>query len=1030
MKIKSVEPTVFYRADGDTLRQVVRVTLQTDSAAELAQVLVQAPGVRSLITLRSVSQGRSVHEVNIPDIREPGTVTFSVLQNSALQDELQLDWVPMRHWEVYVVHCSHHDLGFTDLPSNVFEEHDRFLNDVVRFCDETADWPDDSRFRYTIEQGWSIAHYVAHRPPAAIERVMELVRQGRIEVNALFGNQTTELCSHEEQVRLMYPSFALKHRYGIPVLTAEHNDVPGLSWGLASVLAGAGIRYFAPRLPAYFLPAYLPQSAHRVHNFWDEEQVLPGDLGGAFWWEGPDGQRVLLWYGFRIALWTYEQALHELEAELTKHAARGYAHDVIRFGFQGGGRDNAPPDVRLSHIARQWNKQWRYPRLVVATNRMFFEQLEKRGGAGLRVLRGDLPNTDYTVGALSTMRETVAGRGAQSLLTAAERLAACASLVADFEYPASALTDAYEKLMLFDEHTWGMAHPIGPAQDAAWNEKGGCALHAAAVAHDVLLKSTNKIADEAGVAAGGYHLLVFNPLTNGAEDVGRADLVSVPAVTSSPIGRPMHWRVPAGGEDGPAVFVSGRTIGRDIRDLPRSVLDGSFELTDVETALPVPYQIVSLTDSQAARPLAASRFALGGCSSAERKTLTFVAHDVPSLGYKTYRIVPTTRPAPQESSLRVGHNWLENRFYRVELDPETGVVASIYDKELSREWVDGRAAHGMHQVVVRSAETGAETVAAHSFIAPGEIGPVLASLIVCGDAAAPLPGCPQRTQEIVLYDGLKRIDFATRLLKDSTGLMEVYIAFPFDLQRPQFRFEASNSVIEPIRDQLPGSNTDAYALQHWADVCDETGGVTWTSLDAPVMELGGLWPGYVSEAHHCVTPPGFGHDFLRDPAQLDRGHIYSYVFANNFRVNFQPVQLADVLFRYSITTHSGDWRAGRAGRFGWQAMMPLMAVGVLGPQVGSLGASESFCQVDPLNIMLSALKRAEDGDGLIVRLIETMGRPTRAVVTLPRLEIDEAFATNLVEENGATLSCERHRTWVDLPAYGIATVRCRSAQFQ
>ena len=153
-------------------------------------------------------------------------------------------------------------------------------------------------------------------------------------------------------------------------------------------------------------------------------------------------------------------------------------------------------------------------------------------------------------------------------------------------------------------------------------------------------------------------------------------------------------------------------------------------------------------------------------------------------------------------------------------------------------------------------------------------------------------------------------------------------------------------MIEPIRDQIPGSNTDAYAFQHWVDVWDDRGGVAWASVDAPVIELGSLWPGYVSQAHHCVTPPGFGHDFLHDPAQLEHGHIYSYVIANNFRTNFQAVQVADVLFRYSLTTHRGDWRSGGARDFGWQALTPLVPVGVIGPQGGQLSAAASFCQVD------------------------------------------------------------------------------------
>jgi alpha-mannosidase len=234
-------------------------------------------------------------------------------------------------------------------------------------------------------------------------------------------------------------------------------------------------------------------------------------------------------------------------------------------------------------------------------------------------------------------------------------------------------------------------------------------------------------------------------------------------------------------------------------------------------------------------------------------------------------------------------------------------------------------------------------------------------------------------------------------------------------------------VIAPIDDQLPGSNTDACAMQHWAAAWDPDGeaGVTWCSLEAPVVEFGGLWPGYVSQAHHGVTPPGYGHDFLRSPAQLEKGHIYSCVTDNNFRTNFEPFQVADLLFRYSLTTHPGDWRQAGSARFGWGAAAPLEPVFVHGPQAGEYPATASFCSLDQANIQLLTLKAAEDGDGTVLRLAEMEGRETDVVVGLPYLDIERANHANLVEEDGAELPAERHSVRVTVPAYGLATVRLR-----
>ncbi len=1005
LRLDEIEPTVFFAADGPALRQAVDITLTNDGPPQHAALAWRVAGHEMTAALGTVATGRTRHRVLVPDVREPTQVELRLYADGAWRDRRILLWMPTRHWEVHLVQRSHHDLGYTDLPSNVLREHDGFMDTVLDYCDATADWPDDCRFRYVVEQGWSLLHYLEHRPPAVAERVRQLILEGRIEVTALLGNETSELCGPEEQIRLLYPSFRLKRRLGVPIHVAQLNDVPGVSWGLAKVLAGAGIRYFIPGIPDYFT-----WGGYSVHPFWDEQAVLPRDMSGAFWWEAQDGNRVLFWYGQGIGgLWDETDAEASIPARLRELAARGYPYDLLRCRVTGGERDNAPPSLRFAEIVRAWNARWAYPRLIVSTNARFMTRFEAEYGAGLRVLRGDLPNTDYTVGAASTARETGINRLAHDTLLSAEKLAACATWVSDYPYPADMLAEAYDAALLYDEHTWGMGHAIGPAQEGNWAQKREFATRAAALSHDVLSKASNRIADQVHLPEEGYHLLVFNPLAQ-----PRTDLVRVPGVTLAPCGRPMRWHG--------SRYLSGTASGRNLVDLPLALWETPFALIDISSGASVPYQIETLADPLAARPWAAERYALGAVNPAYRKELVFVATDVPPLGYKAYRVVPASATPDFASDLRVGDGVLENRFYRLTLDPASGVIASLWDKELGREWVDPDAPHGFNQVVVRSPEDGGISLPLRSQITPGLAGPVCASLIVRGEAR----DCPQRTQEITLYAGLKRLDLATRLLKDATPLLEWHIAFPFALHAPQFRYEASNAIIAPIRDQLPGTNTDAYAAHHWVAAWDGAGGVAWSSHEAPIVEIGGLWPGYVSQAHHGVAPPGYGHDFLRDPAQLTRGHLYSYIMASNFRTNFSPVQVGDTLFRYTLTTHGGDWQA--AHDFGWRAQTPLWPVWVRGPQAGALPPAAAFCQLDAPNAHLLTIKGAEDGDGVIVRLSETAGVATVARLTLPQVSIAEAWRTTLVEEDVAALPCDEHTVQVPLAAHGITTVRCRTGQ--
>ena len=1028
LHFQSITPTVFFVQAADGLQQGVDVRLENTGGSVTAELLIRLGPIETRLDLGSLTPGASTQRIYIPDLRQPTPVEFTLSVSGQVQDQTTVNWTPQRHWQIYLVHSSHHDLGYTDLPSNLLREHDRFLDDVLRFCDETADWPADSRFHYLVEQAWSILHYLEHRSPAQVEKLVLLLREGRIEVTALMGNETSELCGHEGQVRLLYPAFRLKRRYGVPIRTAELNDIPGIAWGLASVLAGAGIRYFAPGIPDYFA------WGRKVRPIWDEAAVLPRDLPGAFWWEGPDGGRVLFWYegGFigTPSLWTVEQAEKDLPLRLMDITGRGYPYDLIRMKFLSGERDNSPPDLRLSHITRQWNERWVYPRLVVSTNARFFERFEREFGGGLRLLRGDLPNTDYPIGATSTPHPTGVNRLAHDALTSAEKLAACAAHAGDYDYPAETLAEAYDTSLLYDEHTWGMAHPLGPAQDACLSQKTQYAYRAAALAQDVLSKSTNRIADGLRLSDDGYHVTVFNPLS-----YARSDVVHVLAVPPAPCGRPMHWRNPAPGEAGPVMFVHGTALGRNLINLPPDLLEKPFTLVDLTTGRSVPYQVVTLDDPLSPHPLAAQRYALGHVDPASLSVLNydrahlvelvFVAEDVPGMGYKTYRLIPAPDSPVPESSLQIGENWMESRFYKIIVDSQTGAISSLFDKQMGREWVDPQAPHGFNQLVARRSKTGVTSVPAHSRVTRGEKGPVYASLIIQGDG----PGCPQRTQEIILYDAIKRVDLYNRILRDATPLLELYFAFPFAVDQPRFRFEAGNAVIEPIRDQLPGTNTAAYAVQHWVNVDDDRGGVTWSSLEAPVVALGSLWPSPVSQAHHGASLPGFDQAFLRDPSGFQKGTIYSYAAVNNFRTNFQPVQVGEALFRYSLTTHAGDFHPGSTRDFGWSASTPLEPVILLGPQDGKLPVSGSFCQVDPPDALLLTLKAAEDGDGLIIRLAGTQGRPVQATIALPFYDVASAIQANLVEEDDRPLPFDRHSLRVTIPADGLVTVRCRGSRF-
>ena len=970
LRIKTIEPTVFFVEEKNELLQAVDIVIENTRETVEAGVDAKFGSKERPTDIGKVEQGEGTHRVYVPDVREPMPVEFILKANGKEQDRREVNWEPRKHWQVYMIPIAHHDFGYTHTIEKVLYRYDSIYDDVLRFCEETEDWPFESQFRYMVEESWSIKHFIENRPQEVLEKLAKYMQEGRIEVPALFGNEISALCSHEELIRLMYPSFRLKQKYGAKIKTASITDIPGLSWGLPTVLAGAGVKYFFAGLPTYF-----EWGRSDIHTFWDESAILrEHGRPDAFFWEGPDGERVLVYYQGSYGCWSpssVKEAEEDLPGMLSPMEERGCPFSVMRYGGFGCG-DNTPTDIRVSHIVREWNDKWAYPKLIVATNSMFFENLEKEC-SNLRVFRGELPHTDYAVGAISTAKETAINRIAHDKLHTAEKLATIASLVSNYTYPAEDIREAYDNMLLYDEHTWGMAHQAGEVQDWDWNDKSRCAYKAAGLTQSILNSSPDRIADEIELKEEGQHIVVFNSLS-----FQRTDVVNI----------------------------------------PNFLVEESFSLIDEETGEEVAYQIVELDSPQAPVPYAAHRYARGQFNRPELFNLIFVAEDVPSLGYKTYRLVPKEEATPFNNGVVVGETNLENRFFKVTLDPQTGAIESIYDKELSREIVDKDAPHKLNQFIARWVQSGEEESPEEANIRKGQSGPVYGSLIVSGEGA----GCPQLTQEIILYDNIKRIDLRNRVLKDSTPTMEIYFAFPFLVDNPNFRFEGSNSVIEPLVDQFPGSNSNYYTVQHWADVADGEIGITLSPIEPHLLEFGGLWPCYVSQAHHGVAPPDFGRDFVKSD-EMTKGYMYSYVIDSNFRTNFQPTQQGDMLFRYSITTHEGDWKEGQPRDFGWAIGNPLIPMRANGKKEGTLGQKMSFCQVDKPNVLLLTLKKAEDGDGIIVRLIETEGNDVTATVTMPFITIEKAYQTNLVEENESVISAQKHAVTVSMKAFGIKTIR-------
>ena len=227
--------------------------------------------------------------------------------------------------------------------------------------------------------------------------------------------------------------------------------------------------------------------------------------------------------------------------------------------------------------------------------------------------------------------------------------------------------------------------------------------------------------------------------------------------------------------DGPTLFV----FNPDIWDRTGAVeieINPDRQLVDLSTGAPVAAQVVRETDGYQVR--------------------RFIAQQVPGLGYRAYAVRAAQTPARRAES--PARSWqIESRYYRVRLDPSTGAIAELFDKELGRDLVDGAAPYKLNQLLYVSGGERSRILQDLLTLKPAQLemsGQYGASLVANdGDrivVRAQAKNVPAIESEIVLSDAVKRIDIVNRLRKEETRAKEaVYFSYPFRVSPPEVAYD-------------------------------------------------------------------------------------------------------------------------------------------------------------------------------------------------------------------------------------------------
>ena len=948
------QPTIFYRHADDGLREVV--TLKASAAGPLrhgSETLTLAGHSYTCNLDSDYDFGDTACAVQVPEFQGPAPARLSIRTGAGVTSK-NLQLTAARKWKLFLAPQMHLDMGYTDYRPNSYEVHARNIDEITTLLEKRKD------LKFNPDGAFIFSDYWQNRGQGPRERVLSMMRENRLTLPAQLFTINTGLASQEELFRLFYASAEFSKSHGIPIKYANQTDVPAHVWAVPSYLKAMGIRYFAISSNP-FRGAIIPNGRVNAKS--------------PFWWEGPDGSRVLTWFSRQYqqfeGLFTKNNSeaagVNALPIYLQTYSTAEYAPDaVLIYGTQS---DNRPFLASELDFPDEWNKDFAFPNLRVATIDEFFEYVEQNFGASLRTMSGD-GGAWWEEMAASNARFAAQARRAKERALAAETFAALAGAVnSAIRYPIELDNSIWQNLLLYTEHTWGAA--------GTWRRPE----HDEAMA---LRRDKEAFSEDA-------ERDVDYMIRRGMSQLGVKLNLHGPAVV---VFNSLSW--PRSGE-----------VEVDI--------NRGQGLVDLETGKPVALELVRrVPDEQYDR-------------------VRLFAESVPALGYRCYGIVASGAAAKAQNTEST--HTIESPHYRLVVDPDRGGIASIYDKTLGKELVDATSPYALDQYVYAGYGHERESLiqqrdrwnssllqispalpqpelvistARHGTVTAVEKTPWGAKLVMTSSAAH----TPSIRTEIRLFDREKKIQIWNHVQKDDVHAPEgVYFAFPFAATAARIRYESQNTWIDPEKDQLPGANKEWFAAQHWVAVSGSDISIGLTLDEVPLLTLGdvdrGIWPKTLA---------------------IRNGTIFSYVMNNYDGDDEPPFQGGKFDFHYSITSDA-TFQPDRLARFSREETRPLEtdivneADKLVWPDEPLAAASGGFLEIDDPHVILAACKGAQDGRGVVLRFYNTGASAATAQVGFPHLQFKEAYWTNAVENDEGSAGSSGGQLSVPLKPHEIRTVR-------
>lgn len=387
----------------------------------------------------------------------------------------------MKKWQIYLIHHSHTDIGYTERQEKLMNYHRDFILQAIQILDNihSGKLPGCEGFKWQCENHWQIENFYASAVPEQIKKFEYYVKTGEIGLSGNYLNMT-ELIDREVLLSRTRKAKNYGDRIGMPVRSGMSADINGYAWGYPDVLGEGGVENLLCALHPH----------HGMFALHKKQQP--------FYWEGPKKNKVLVWQsdhyhtgnemflcphgGSSYLLYddireelaggirtqgikeTEQKELEIAQKRILRYCANleqeSYPYDFFPMMVSGAITDNAPPNAYVAKRVNDLNDLLAGKIVIkMVTLDEFFTKV-RSSEKEILSYTGDF--TDWWADGVGSTPNTV-----KICRDAQRKYSLCKKLDPENKLGDSKLMeDAAENIMLYAEHTWGYSSSLSEPWDS------------------------------------------------------------------------------------------------------------------------------------------------------------------------------------------------------------------------------------------------------------------------------------------------------------------------------------------------------------------------------------------------------------------------------------------------------------------------------------------------------------------------------------------------------------------------------------